>query len=184
MESLASLADWETYLGRPADDPYRAQSMLDMASSAVRAYCGWVLSRTTETMHIEGTGSTLITLPTLCLRDITAIRADGIGINPLDFSDSGAFNFSRKGQVWGCWAPKVQYEFDVDHGYEPTPDVLKLVTMDLATRQVANPEGLSSVTVGQVTKTWGTSRQTGTTAGHAMPVLHAGLLDRFSLFNP
>lgn len=183
MEPLVTVAEYEQYLGRTLDNQDQAQMVLELASGAVRAYCGWALSFTTETMHAEGAGNPLISLPTLRLLNITAIRADGLGVNPLDFTADG-IRFSRKGQVWGHWIDKVQYEFDVEHGYDPVPDVLKLVTMDLATRQLSNPEGLSSATVGQVTKTWGTSRQTGVTAGAAMPTLHSALLDRFCLYNP
>jgi len=178
MASLATVGELETYLGRTLDDPLQAQALLDMASSAVRTYCGWDLSLQTETMYVEGAKSALITLPTLCLLDVTEVRADGIPIDLVEWP----INVSRKGQVWGCWVYTVQYEFDVEHGYDPVPDVIKLVTMDYTSRRLSNPEGLTSATVGQVTKTWGSSRNTGTASESAMPSLHAGLLDRYRVF--
>jgi hypothetical protein len=50
----------------------------------------------------------------------------------------------------------------------------------LTQRQLSNPEGLQSATVGQVTKTWGSSSTTGgSTSG--MSTLHSALLDRYSI---
>jgi hypothetical protein len=176
MDPLATVGELEIYLGRTLDDQAQAEAALTLASGAVRAYCGWDLSLQTETMHFEGAQNSLITLPTLELLDITETRADGITLDPAEFT----INWSRKGQVWGCWVYRTQYEFDVEHGYDPIPDVLKLVTMDLSQRQLSNPEGLTSATVGQVTKTWGSSSTTtGNTSG--MSTLHSSLLDRYSI---
>jgi hypothetical protein len=178
MASLATVGELEIYLGRTLDDPAQAQAQLDMASSAVRTYCGWELSRETTTMYVEGAKSALITLPTLWLIAVTAVRADGVAMDLVEYP----INVSRKGQVWGYWVYGTQYEFDVEHGYDPVPDVVKLVTMDYTARRLSNPEGLTSATVGQVTKTWGSSRNTGTASESAMPTLHAGLLDRYRVF--
>lgn len=177
MDPLATVGELETYLGRTLDDQAQAQAALELASGAVRAYCGWDLSLQTQTMHAEGAKSDLITLPTLELVAVSEVRADGLVLDPAEF----AVNFSRKGQVWGCWVYRTQYEFDVEHGYDPIPDVLKLVTLDLSGKQLANPEGLTSATVGQVSRTWGSSSTTGgSTAG--MSALQSALLDRYSLY--
>jgi hypothetical protein len=176
MDPLATVSELEIYLGRTLDDQVQAEAALTLASGAVRAYCGWDLSFQAETMHFEGAKNSLITLPTLELLNIIETRADGIILDPAEYP----INYSRKGQVWGCWGYRTQYEFDVEHGYDPVPDVLKLVTMDLTQRQLSNPEGLQSATVGQVTKTWGSSSTTGgSTSG--MSTLHSALLDRYSI---
>ena len=175
MASLATVGELETYLGRTLADQAQAQMALDLASGAVRAYCGWDLSRQTQTMYVEGAKSSLVTLPTLELIDILDIGEPG-SATPVDFE----YTFSRKGQVWGCWVYRTQYEFQVEHGYDPIPDVLKLVCMDLTSKQLANPEGLTSATVGQVTRVWGSSStSSGSTSG--MSTLHAALLDRYTL---
>jgi len=177
MAALASISDLETYLGRPVTDVPQAELMLDMASSAVRTYCGWELDlQTGQTMYAEGAGTALMTLPTLCLLAVNEVRADGVVVDPA----ACPYKFSRKGQVWGFWLCGVQYEFDVDHGYDPVPEVLKLVSMDLTSKQMSNPEGLTSATTGQVTRTWGNTSSTSTATAPFTP-LHAGLLDRYSL---
>lgn len=173
MEPLASVEDLEVYLGRPVSDIPQADMLLTVASGAVRAYCGWELSlQTSVTMYAEGAGTSLMTLPTLCLLRVNEVRADGQIVDPAEYP----YKHSRKGQIWGYWVCAVQYEFDIDHGYDPVPDVLKLVTMDLASKHLANPEGLTSATVGQVSRTWGNK-----TGGTPMTPLHAALLDRYSL---
>lgn len=174
MEPLATPGQLETHLGRTLD-PAVAEQALDMASAAVRGYCGWNLSREDTTFHVEAGTGPLITLPTLHLVVVSDVRCGG---NPVDLT-LYPINFSLKGQVWGTWAPTCQYELDVTHGYDPVPDVLTLVTLDLAARIVENPQGLTSATTGQVSRTWGTSG-----GGSTMSALHERLLDRFSLFNP
>jgi hypothetical protein len=180
MLPLADVSELETHLGRTLD-PDQAEQALVLASGAVRAYCGWDLARESTTMYTEGPfpSSSLITLPTLELLDVVEIRGgDGTVIDPADYP----YSFARKGQVWGYWVPRQQYELDVLHGYDPVPDVLKLVTLDLSARSLANPEQLISATVGQVSRTWG-GGTTGT-GGTSMTALHENLLDRYRLFNP
>lgn len=170
MEALATVGELETHLQRTLEND-QAELALELASGAVRAYCRWDLSREHTTMYVEGSGTTLLSLPTLELIAVDEVRADGVVLNPVDCP----YSYGRKGQLWGSWAPRVQYEFDVEHGYDPLPDVLKLVTLDVATRNLTNPEGLTAATTGQVSRTWG-----GRTAG-GMSSLHERLLDRYSL---
>lgn len=178
MQPLATAGELETHLQRELDQA-GADQALGLASGAVRAYCGWDLSRDTATFYLEAGDGPLITLPTLELITLVEVRADGNIVDPT----VTPYNASRKGQVWGCWVPKVQYEFDVEHGYDPIPDALKLVTLDLAARSISNPEGLVSATTGQVSRTWG-SAGTGSVGGVTLTALHERLLDRYSLFNP
>lgn len=176
MEPLATPGELETHLQRDLDQA-GANQALSLASGAVRAYCGWDLSREDVTFYIEAVDEPLVSLPTLELLAVTEIRAtDGTIVDPALYP----YSFSRKGQVWGTFAPCTQYEFDVTHGYEPIPDALKLVTLDLAARTLSNPESLVSASSGQVSRTWGGS----STGGVNLTDLHKRLLDRYSLFNP
>lgn len=175
MEPLATAGELETHLQRDLDQA-GADQALSLASGAVRAYCGWDLSREDTTFYIEATGDPLVTLPTMELIAVTEVRATGGTIvDPALYP----YTFGRKGQVWGTFAPCVQYEFDVTHGYEPIPDALKLVTLDLSARSLSNPESLVSASSGQVSRTWGSN-----TGGVTLTDLHRRLLDRYSLFNP
>lgn len=178
MDPLANVGELETHLQRDLDDQAGANFALSLASGAVRAYCGWDLAREETTFHVDGSGTQVLTLPTLHLLDVTEIRASG---NVLDVTGTDdLIKWSRKGQIYraGGWHWSANLEVDVIHGYDPIPDLLKLVTLDLAAKNLNNPEGLISATVGQVSKTWATS---GGNAGGSMSTLHERLLDRYSL---
>jgi hypothetical protein len=171
MEPLATVGELELHLQRDVDAT-TGQLAVTLASGAVRAYCGWDLARETTTFYITSDGGQLLTLPTLHLLSVDDVRAAG---RTLD-ATTWPYSYSRKGQMWGTWARGVEYEIDVVHGYEPIPDLVKLVVLDLASKQLNNPEGLTSATVGQVSKTWATSAPPS-----AMSSLHERLLDRYSL---
>lgn len=171
MEPLASVVELETHLQREVDAA-AGQLAVTLASGAVRAYCGWDLARETTTFYVTGNGGSLLTLPTLWLLSVDEIRA---GVNVVDPA-RWPYDYSRKGQVWGSWAAGTEYQIDVVHGYEPIPDLLKLVTLDLASKNLNNPEGLLSATTASVSKTWATSN-----TSTSMSTLHERLLDRYTL---
>jgi len=176
MAALATVGELETHLGRDLDAE-QAELFLDLASGAVRAYCGWALAREDTVMQLDGDGSCVLSLPTLLLVELTALVVDGQDVDP-----AGADwpVWSAKGQLYrrGGWRRHAVIDAAVTHGYAPVPDLLKLVALDLAARQVHNPTGLASVTVGQVSRTWA---RTGTGDPMALSGLHERLLDRYRL---
>jgi hypothetical protein len=173
---LASVDELETHLGRELDAD-QAELFLVLATGAVVAYCGWALEPEDTTMQLDGDGSSVLSLPTLHLVDLTALVVDGVDIDP---AGTDWPIWSRKGQLYrrGGWRRHAVIEAEVSHGYDPIPDLLKLVALDLAARQVHNPTGLASVTVGQVSRTWA---RTGTGDPMALSGLHERLLDRYRL---
>lgn len=174
MAALATVGELETHLGRTLDAE-QAQQWLDLASGAVRAYCGWNLAREDTTFYFEGNGTALIDLPTLELISVAEVRANSVAVDTVTWP----IIWSRQGQGrLAVWTRGVQYAVDATHGYDPIPDLLRLVTLDLAARQVHNPMGLVSATVGQVSRTWAS----GSGADPSAPSsLHERLLDRYRL---
>lgn len=172
MEALASVADLERHLQKEFDDPDSAAQALELASGAVRAYCGWDISETTETLHAEGDNTTVLSLPTMCLTDVTDTRINGLDI------DVSELRHSRRGQVYRArgWPRHARIELDVTHGYTDVPELVRLVVLDVASRQMSNPSGLVSATVGPVSRTWGAS-----TPGGTLSALHERLLDRYAI---
>lgn len=173
MASLATAGELNLHLQREVD-PASADQALALASGAVRAYCGWGLAREETTFYFEGDGNPIVSLPTMELVTVSEIRIDGDLYVPTTFLPA----WSRKGQGYlGCgWARYAQFEVDLLHGYDPVPDLVKLVTLDLASRQIGNPEALVSATVGEVSKTWSSA---GSTA--QMTTLHERLLDTYRI---
>lgn len=177
MDPLASLAELEkhmqtTFATTPEQD--QATLALELASGAVRAYCGWPISRTQEIIEAYGEESTVLTLPTLMLQGVTAVTVDGTDLNMGD----GSIVWTVKGQVYrrDGWHRFSVVTLDIDHGYDVIPDLIKLVTLDLAGKQMNNPQGLVSATVGEVSRTYSNS----STA--TLSTLHQNLLDRYRVF--
>lgn len=173
MDPLATVGELENHLQRQVDPDPGAQA-LQLASGAVRAFCKWDISEETTTLVGEGAGWMVLTLPTLNLTAVDEVRIEGTVI---DITPS-AMSWSKRGQLyrptlgWPQWA---QVEVDCTHGYDPIPDMLKLVTLDLAARVMANPEQLVSATTGAVSRTWSGGD------GPALSPLHERLLHRYSL---
>lgn len=148
-------------------DPDVAALALAGASGSVRAYCGWNLSRESTTLTGEGGGGSLLTLPTLYLVSVDAARVNGAVIDLADVV------VSRRGQLrrTSLWPMDSTVDVDCVHGYDETPDVVRLVTLTLAARIVNNPENAKAATVGTVTRTYDAS----------MSALDMRLLDPFRL---
>lgn len=156
MDPLASPDELNVHLQREVE-PDRAALALQLASGAVRAYCGWDLSRQNDTLLGVGQGTIVVTLPTLWLEHVEEIRIDG---EVLDL-DPVKVTWTRRGQIirTGGWAVNMDVEVDCVHGFDPTPDLLKLVTLEQAARSLANPQQLVQATVGAVSRTYGTANQ-------------------------
>lgn len=171
MDALATAGELDIHLQREIDED-RAGLALQLASGAVRAYCGWDLSLQTTTLQVDGTGTILLTLPTLCLGAVTEIRVDTL---PLDLATVIP---ARKGQILrrSGWPRGALVEVDCDHGYDPIPDLIKLVVLEQAAKSLTNPEGLTSATTGRVTRTWA-----GTGTQPRLSALDERLLDRYRI---
>lgn len=178
MQPLASVTELELHLGRTLDTDTATQA-LELASGAVRAYCKWNLSYTIDdVMEVYGDGSHILTLPTLCLIDVKEIIVDLVDLGPL--TRSVDLMWTRKGQIKYTpgWCKDQVVLVTCDHGYDPIPDVIRLVTLDAAARQLANPEGLVASRVGEVSRTYTSTSVT--TAN--LTTLHQALLDNHRLF--
>lgn len=120
------------------------------ASGAVRAYCGWNLTRETRTFTPVGDGTVLLTLATMELVSVSAIRASGVAL------DITGLSVLRRGQLIlpDGFPAGEQVEVDAVHGYPTTPDVARLVTLTIAARIVNNPDNYKAVAVGTVSRTY------------------------------
>lgn len=178
MGTLASAGELNTHLQRDID-PDAAQLALELASGAVRAYCGWGLAQEQTTLIASGDGSPVLTLPTLFLLDVTEVRVDGEILDlTLTGADVGRVVWTRKGQLYRGigWAKFQEVEVDVTHGYAPIPDLVKLVVLERAAQQLSNPEQLVQATVSSVTKMWAGRSGTATLSS-----LDERLLDTYRL---
>jgi hypothetical protein len=180
MQPFATFDELQLHLGRTLDDQFAAEQALALSSGAVRSYCRWEISRNTAAdMQAYGDGSHLLSLPTLLLNSVTSIAVDGIDIGPIVWSQD--LNWGRKGQIHrtGGWCKDTIVDVVCDHGYDSDelPDVITLVTLDAAARQLSNPENLVSASTGEVSRSWSSS--SGSASG--LSSLHQVLLDNYRL---
>jgi hypothetical protein len=177
LTPLATVSELEKHLQTTfstAPEQDQATLALELSSGAVRAYCGWDISRQSETIEAYGEGSTVLTVPTLLLQGVNGVMLDGVSLALSDIV------WTVKGQLYyGAGWPRFSVAtLDIDHGYDVIPDLIKLVALDVAGRQVQNPEGLISATVGEVSRAWSTS----STPTASLTALHQTLLDRYRVF--
>lgn len=153
MDPLITSGDLEAYLQR-AVDAAPATLACQAASGAVRAHCGWDISYApAATLYAAGADSTVVGLPTLHLLDVTEVRVDGQAADP------AVYRWTRRGQLYSgatttIWSRWSRIEVDCSHGYDPVPDVVKLVALSIAARHYTNPEGVQWSAVGSVSRTF------------------------------
>lgn len=177
MDPLATIGELEAHLQRTVDAA-SANLALALASGAVRAYCGWDLAAEETTLLAYGDDTPILTLPTLHLLDVTAIRIDGAEVDLSIPVTDGRPSWSRKGQIFRAagWPRFAEVEVDLVHGYDVIPDLIKLVTLDVAAVSIVNPENLVSAVTGHVSRTWARPGD-----DNRLTALHQRLLERFRL---
>lgn len=149
-DSLVVDEDFAAYLQRDLDRA-TAELALAGASGVVRAFCRWSISAEDTTFTVDGTGSRILRLPTLCLTAVESVTVDGTALDPLDYRWS-ANGLIERGAGW----PRRFRAVDVacSHGYDVTPDEIRIVVLSLAARYYGNPDGLRSKTVGDISRTF------------------------------
>jgi hypothetical protein len=151
MDPLITPEELSGYLQKEIDR-YSAELAVRGASGVIRGICGWNLTRATETLTADCTGGVVIKLPTLRVNDVTAVRLDGNPVDPDDCSWTTAGVLIAR----TCWPTGLHHvTADVDHGYDPIPDDVRIVGCAIASRMYSNPEGLFSRTAGESTRTFG-----------------------------
>ncbi|WP_374159082.1 hypothetical protein ACEWX3_07620 [Mycobacterium sp. G7A2] len=115
--------------GRLASSADETTRLLNTALNLARRYCGWhVTPVQTETVVMDGPGSTLLVLPTLQLESLTAIVEDGVTVD-LDYvghSPRGLL-LKKPGYVGGGngyrWSSAYSgISVTMTHGFEEAPE--------------------------------------------------------------
>lgn len=95
------------------------------AVASVRSYCGWhIAPEVTETVTVDGSGSSVQMLPTLRLVDLISITNAGALVADPEWSTSG--------MVRGCWTPRFRgVVAEMRHGFTDWPSDLIAVIMEM-----------------------------------------------------
>lgn len=188
LPSLATVADLAAMLGRtftPAQE-LQAQSLLDQASSIVRAYVRLDISRatTTDTFTMRrsdplrhGYGGA-VTLPQRPIETVTTVRVGGVAVS--DWWLDGDQLLVRS---W-LWAEPPaahqppQVEVTYTHGWDPIPGDVAAIVLQAANRVIVNPSGIRSETVGGISTTY-LIPATGENLGVLLSRTEMRVLDRY-----
>lgn len=146
MTELATTGDLTAY---QAGDP---ALLLTAAEAAVRTYCGWHIAPSrTDTLTVDGSGSSVLALPTLYLTAVASITEDG------DAVDMTSVDWSTSGVLWRDrpWSSRRRgVAATVTHGYAEPPAEVTAVVLAWAARAKTAPQGIRSETVGSMSVTY------------------------------
>lgn len=148
LEPFASPQDLDDY---KAGDP---AAILKQVSSIIRGYCGWhVAPQRSETLILDGDGSSHLWMPSLHVVDVESVKVDGrtLDKSEYDWSISGFLEL-RCGRF--STRPRG-IEVALSHGYLDVPDALTEAVVSIASRS-GDTGGYTSEGVGQVRLTLGT----------------------------
>jgi len=148
---LASPETFSSYMQRDLDRA-TATLCLQGASALVRNYCRWSISQATETFVVDGSGTELLSLPTLKLNTVT-LTVDGTLLDADTYQVASRGQIRRLDGIWPCGLDNVSA--DTDHGYTIIPDDITLVVCSLASRYYSNPDSLRSKASGDDSRVFG-----------------------------
>lgn len=109
--------------GRLNRDDDETQRQLDAALAAARNYCGWHVTPVAngEQITIDGTGTSVVVLPTLKVTDLTEVEEDGVilELTDLNWSERGLI-LKKSGHWWSTMFRSITVTFS--HGYASAAD--------------------------------------------------------------
>lgn len=142
----------EKHPDRTFDDT-QASIVIAEASAAIRAYCGWhLVPSVAEDITVDGSGSTILLLPTTHLTAVTALVEDSepVDLASVEWSESG---YLRRSTAWTSRLRGVIAS--IEHGYARPPDELRAVAASAVLRALSSPQGgVTSEQVGAVSRTY------------------------------
>lgn len=173
MVALATTTDLAAWMGVDESAlPAGAATLLDLASAAVRDYCGWTITEETVTdLVVDGTGTEVLTLATMRLTAVTALALwdqtagtwgdELVDRQDFDWSANGVLTrrrgdgasledflvFPQRHKHWPRWPDRLQsVRLSYTHGWpaDQVPAAARTATMAAAARQVTNPKGIRS----------------------------------------
>lgn len=116
---LATADDLSSFPGAPYDD-----FLVEVAQASVRAEAGWHIAPVrTETLYLTGTGSPYLSLPSLRVVSISAVR-----YGPYLTEYTSGWTFTGGGLYLSSRWTVGPVEVDIVHGYDETPiDLLPVI---------------------------------------------------------
>lgn len=168
--------------------PAGIQDLLDASSAAIRRYCGWHISPVvTEELIVDGTGGSVISLPTLRLLDLTALTETWNWQTSYIWA-SDQIEWSRDGNLrkpgGAGWTTAFRgISATIKHGFE-TADCgdLTQLCITMSARAAASPFGVTTQAVGQVSIRMSSGSASSSAGGVSIYDDQAAALDAYRVF--
>lgn len=154
MAPFATTDDLGAFLAEVLTGARQTQAAvaLEMATARIQ---GWTKRRlelvVDDVVTLDGTADTELTLPSWPVVEVTAIEIDGVAAAGTSYKRSGGTLFRDAG--WGRRGGTVDITYT--HGYDPLPDDIRMVAVQLAVRIMQNPMGIRQEAIGTYSVTYG-----------------------------
>lgn len=154
-DRLATISQLSAFLGREIDETDPSAGLaLDVASSAVRGYCGHHVSSVTgEVVALDGTGTTLLLLPGPPVTSVASVTVEGDALDPSDYRWSAAGFILRTDGACFPDLPRA-VEVEMTHGWAQIPAAIIGVVCSLAGRILDGSAGIKQEAIGSYSVTY------------------------------
>lgn len=160
---LADPEDLAAWLGVPTTDSRLLQALAAASSrfrGAVRHYVSLVEGDVTV---LDGNGKQSLFLPAAPVVSVSAVEVDGEALTYLTDYEWSADGFLRR--IGACWPNRLRcVEVAWTHGFDPVPEDIAEVVLDQARAQYAVRPGVTSMTVGGQSVSFGAQAAIGVTS--------------------
>lgn len=149
---FATLEDYERMHGKVDAEPVTAQ--LERATALIRSECNQHISRATSTVKVNGTWERELVLPEWPVVSVESITVDGRAValaavevttRSIRWAGGHRHRYGARGGFPANWGgPDAVVEVTYAHGFDPVPDAVKWLCVDLAAAEVSRPVGVRS----------------------------------------
>lgn len=155
------------------------QARLDGVIGDIRAYCGWhIAPASTETITLDGSGASIVQVPTLQLTAVASVAEDGVVLPSTEYEWS-ADGTLRRLPLGRCWTRRYRaVAVQCTHGFDEVPAELVSVVLDATSAVLALPAG-----AGEQPEKMGPFEFGGTSGAGAFTAAQRRVLDRYRV-NP
>lgn len=146
--AFAQVSDYEVLHGSEVD-PAKVQAELNRATAAIQSMCRQALTRATSTVAIKGTWDREILLPERPVVSVSDVTVNGRAVEGFEvtgrsllWSSSTRFLGGARAGFPANWGgPDCLVGFTYTHGFDPIPDDLVALCVDMAAMSISVPVG-------------------------------------------
>lgn len=154
MATFASTGELGDYLGEILVDARLAKAalVLEIATAQIKGWCRQRLELVAgDTITLRGTGDRDLVLPERPIVEVSNITIDAVTAAPSSYYLAG--DTLVRFQGWCSPASIVTVVYT--HGFDPLPDDIRGVCLDLAAHRMAAPAGVRQEAIGTYSVTYG-----------------------------